>query len=242
LAIGEAAGGRGRAGPGGAGAHGRGGLAGHAAAGPGRPRRSWADPVASVLAVVALMATRWSHTSWSCCCSSRSAPCPGPWAGSPAGSYHGVSLAVVQRLLELLLGGALLAQVAPATAPGTPPGHRWDRSDLPSTASLALGGSVGPSTPSGPATASHAGTASLALQAMGPAGARPTPRRSAAPLPPWLGAGRPTRRPVSATRLARPWRPRTAATQAPRQRPGIARRRATPRLQHSYRFGVVPEG
>jgi hypothetical protein len=158
LAVGEAAGDRDRPGPGGAGAPGRGGLAGAATAGPGRHR-----PLMGRSGCVGARCRRVdgrdarSHTFWSCCCSSRSALCPG-FMGRLAGRLMSrVSPAVVQRLLDLLVGGALLAQVTLATGPGAPPGHRWDGSEVVSTASLAIGGSVGPSTLSGLATTSHAG-------------------------------------------------------------------------------------
>lgn len=205
--------------------------------------RSWADPVASVLAVVALMAeTLVAYLLivlllQSLCSLPRvhgPARRPAHVTGQPGGGPAPARSAP---------RGALLAQVTLATAPGAPPGHRWDGSELVSTASLAVGGSVGPSTLSGLATTSHAGD--------GVAGhSRRWDRPERGPLPagqrrrcrPGWGAGRPTRRPVTATRLAGPWRPRTAATQAPRQRLGIARRRATQRLQYGYRFGVVPEG
>lgn len=158
MAVGEAAGDRDRPGPGGAGAPGRGGLAGAATAGPGRHR-----PLMGRSGCVGARCRRVdgrdarSHTFWSCCCSSRSALCPG-FMGRLAGRLMSrVSPAVVQRLLDLLVGGALLAQVTLATGPGAPPGHRWDGSEVVSTASLAIGGSVGPSTLSGLATTSHAG-------------------------------------------------------------------------------------
>jgi hypothetical protein len=94
--------------------------------------------------------------------------------------------AVVRRLVDVLVGGALLVQVAVA-APDPWPGH------LSSGACQAV---VAPSVCSrsgGPVTlgATRLGAAQLGLAVDGkePVQARPIPRRSAAPLPPWLGGG-----------------------------------------------------
>jgi hypothetical protein len=153
--------------------------------------RSPADPVASVLAVIALMAEALIAYVLVLLLLHSLCLLPG-FTGQLAGRLMSlVTPAVVQRLLDLLVGGALLAQVTLATGPGGPPGHRWSGSDLASTsASLAASGSVGPATLSGRTTTSHGGERlRWPVEAMEPAGARPTPRRSAAPLPPWLGGG-----------------------------------------------------
>jgi hypothetical protein len=153
--------------------------------------RSPADPVASVLAVVALMAEALIAYVLVVVLLHSLCLLPG-FIGRLAGRLMSlVTPAVVQRLLDLLVGGALLAQATLATGPGAPPGQRWSGSDLASTtASLAASGSVGPATLSGRTTTSQ-GEERLRwpVGAMEPAGARPAPRRSAAPLPPWLGGG-----------------------------------------------------
>jgi nucleoid-associated protein YgaU len=153
--------------------------------------RSPADPIASVLAVIALMAEALIAYVLVVLLLRSLCLLPGI-IGRLAGRLMSlVTPAVVQRLLDLLVGGALLAQVTLATGPGAPPGHRWSGSDLASTtASLAASGSVGPAALSGRTTTSHGGERlRWPVEAMEPAGARPTPRRSAAPLPPWLGGG-----------------------------------------------------
>jgi hypothetical protein len=153
--------------------------------------RSPADPVASVLAVIALTAEALIAYVLVLLLLHSLCLLPG-FIGRLAGRLMSlVTPAVVQRLLDLLVGGALLAQVTLATGPGGPPGHRWSGSDMASTtASLAASGSVGPATLSGRTTTSHGGgRLRWPVEAMEPAGARPTPRRSAAPLPPWLGGG-----------------------------------------------------
>jgi hypothetical protein len=152
--------------------------------------RSWADPVAPVLAVIALLTDTLIAYVLVVLLLHSLCMLPG-FMGRFAGRLMSlVAPATVQRLLELLVGGALLAQVALATAPGAPPGHRWGGSDLASTASLAVSGSVGPASLGGLATTRQGeGWLRWPLDSMEPAGARPTSRRSAAPLPPWLGGG-----------------------------------------------------
>ena len=101
-----------------------------------------------------------------------------------------VTPVAIRRLLDLLVGGALLAQAALVTTSGTPPGHGWSGPRPASTASLSVGGSLGPATLRVPVTTSHgAGQLRWPVGMPEPAGARPIPRRSAAPLPPWLGGG-----------------------------------------------------
>lgn len=118
--------------------------------------RSWADPVASVLAVVALMAETLVAYLLIVLLLQSLCSLPGSWAGSPAGSCHG-SARRWSSACSICSSGRAARPGGLATAPGAPPGHRWDGSELVSTASLAVGGSVGPSTLSGLATTSHAG-------------------------------------------------------------------------------------
>src|SRR5512132_3707059 len=152
--------------------------------------RSWADPVASVLAVITMLTETLIAYVLVVLLLHSLCVLPG-FMGRFAGRLMSlVAPAVVQRLLDLLVGGALLAQVALATASGAPPGHRWGGSDLASPASLAVSGAVDPASLSGLATTRQGeGWLRWPVDSMEPAGARPTSRRSAAPLPPWLGGG-----------------------------------------------------
>ena len=190
MAIGEAAGGRDRPGPGGAGAHGRGGSPVALLRDLGDLGRSWADPVASVLAVITLLTETLLAYVLVVLLLQSLCVLPGVMGRFAGRLMSLVAPAVVQRLLDLLVGGALLAQVALATASGAPPGHRWEGSDLASPASLAVCGAVDLASLSGLATTRQGeGWLRWPVDSMEPAGARPTSRRSAAPLPPWLGGG-----------------------------------------------------
>ena len=97
--------------------------------------------------------------------------------------------AVARRLAELLVGGALVVQVAVA-APNPAPGHRSGGSGRVVASSSACGRSGGLAitaylVPVG----LGAGQARWLADTADTVEARPTPRRSAAPLPPWLGGG-----------------------------------------------------
>jgi hypothetical protein len=154
-------------------------------------RHYWADPVASVLALMALLAQALVAYGLVVLLLQSVSGLPGS-VGRLAGRVMSlVTPVAVRRLLDVLVGGALLAQVALATTPEPPPGHRWNGPRLASTASLSvIGGSVGRAILNGPTPTSHGpGQLRWPVDAMEPAGARPTPRRSAAPLPPWLGGG-----------------------------------------------------
>ena len=97
-----------------------------------------------------------------------------------------LSPGVVRSLLDLLVGGTLLAQATLTAMPGAPPSHPPDSMRAMTTASPGSIGSVGSIGPTGPATSiGPTGPAT----GMGPAGTRPPSRRLAAPLPPWLGGG-----------------------------------------------------
>jgi hypothetical protein len=83
----------------------------------------------------------------------------------------------VRGVLDLLVGGALLAQATLTAMPGAPRGHAPDSSHTLTTASVSSIGSAGSIGPPGPATRVE------------PPETRPPSRRLAAPLPPWLGGG-----------------------------------------------------
>lgn len=152
---------------------------------------AWADPVVPVLALMALVAeTLIGYVlvvlvlRWSC-------GLPGALGRVAGRAELLLTPAMARRVLDLLVGGALLAQVTLAATPG-PPGGR--RPDAPRQLAVPATFHV----PFGPAVGSHGNLAQTVsrparprrpadVQAPGPA--RPTPRRSAAPLPPWLGGG-----------------------------------------------------
>jgi hypothetical protein len=149
----------------------------------------WADPVASVLALMALTAEAMVGYLLLVLALRALGAVPGLTGHAARRMVIAVTPAVVRRLVDLLVGGTLLVQVALA-APGAPTGHRssgpyetmatssaLSRSDGP-----AATGDLGPSQPRG-------GTAPPAGGQKEPVEARPTLRRSAAPLPPWLGGG-----------------------------------------------------
>jgi hypothetical protein len=71
---------------------------------------------------------------------------------------------MLHRLLDLFVGGALLAQATLATMPENSPGR-------------------------GPGAVQQMTVPASMAAGLGPAGARPTPSRLAAPLLPWLGGG-----------------------------------------------------
>jgi hypothetical protein len=91
-----------------------------------------------------------------------------------------LSPAAVRNVLDLLVGGTLLAQAALTAMPSAAQGRIPDSIPTMTTSSasfIGAVGSVGSIRPTGPATR------------MGPAETRPPSRRLAAPLPPWLGGG-----------------------------------------------------
>jgi hypothetical protein len=86
---------------------------------------------------------------------------------------------MARRLLDLLVGGTLLAQATLATMPEPPSGPRTGAVPITQTASRTLSGAFD-------RAASRSGPPVTSAE---PVRARPSPRRSAAPLPPWLGGG-----------------------------------------------------
>jgi LysM domain len=106
-----------------------------------------------------------------------------------------VTPVVVRRLLDLLVGGALLAQATLAATSGMPSGRRV------AVPALTVAISSGSDGPAAPVTAYDLGPPGIGPApphgaVTDPVETRPAPRRSAAPLPPWLGGwpSNPTRR------------------------------------------------
>jgi hypothetical protein len=168
---------------------------------------AWADPVVSVLSLMALVAELLAGyvlavlvLRWLCML-------PGS-AGRTAGRIAFlVTPLVVRRLLDLLVGGTLLAHVTLAATPAWPATPAGDGSRTPSpvaaTASLSSG-LPGPAVAGGltPSSVELPRQPPWPVQAMEPVPARPTPRRSAVPLPPWLGGGPSNPPPVPSGRTA----------------------------------------
>ena len=99
-----------------------------------------------------------------------------------------LSPSAVRKVLDLLVGGTLLAQATLSAMAGAPPSRGMDSirtitsASVSTTASVSSVGFVGSVGSTGPAT--RMGPAQTR-----PAETRPPSRRLAAPLPPWLGGG-----------------------------------------------------
>ena len=103
---------------------------------------------------------------------------PGSIGGLTGRAAFLLSPAAVRHVLDLLVGGTLLAQATLTAMPGAAQGHTPGSIHMMTTASASSVGSVGSIRPTGPATRTE------------PAEMRPPSRRLAAPpLPPWLGGG-----------------------------------------------------
>jgi hypothetical protein len=147
----------------------------------------WADPVAPTISLLALLAE--TLVAYLLIVLALRSLCRLP--GTAGRVARRVTLlvtpVVVRRLLDLLVGGALLAQATLATS-ALPPGHR------PAVPALAMATSLSSSGHAAPATGHDPGSPGMGppqpRQAVtDPVETRPAPRRSSAPLPPWLGGG-----------------------------------------------------
>lgn len=148
---------------------------------------AWADPVVSVLSLMALVAELLAGYVLAALAFRWLCMLPGS-AGRVAGRIAFlVTPVVVRRLLDLLVGGTFLAH---ATLAATPAGDgSWNPAPVAATSSMSSG-LPGPAIAGGLAPSSvEVARNPWPVQAMEPAQARPTPRRSAVPLPPWLGGG-----------------------------------------------------
>jgi hypothetical protein len=152
--------------------------------------RPWTAPVASVLAAMALAAETLVGYVLVVLVLGSLGTLPGSMGRLAARLTSLITPVAVRRLLDLLVGGALLAQTVLAAPPGAPPDHRWTDSHLGATASSPVSDPVG-SAAIGDSAPTGLGTGWLRwpVDEPEPVRARPNPRRSAAPLPPWLGGG-----------------------------------------------------
>jgi LysM repeat protein len=103
-----------------------------------------------------------------------------------------VTPVAVRRVLELLVGGALLAQATLAVPSSTPSGESRGGPRLTATAMATVLGRM-------PSDGMHLDPSAVPwwrpVGEQEPVEARPTPRRPAVPPPPWLGGGPSTRAP-----------------------------------------------
>jgi hypothetical protein len=148
-----------------------------------------ADPVVSVLAVMALVAEVMVGYLLLVLAMRSLGTLPGRAGRAARRITFAVTPAMVRRLVDLLVGGTLLVQVTLA-GPGTQPGSRSSGSFGAVVAASAVSRSDRPATAGDRAllrleAAPHPWPADGHDQVE----ARPTLRRSAVPLPPWLGGG-----------------------------------------------------
>ena len=150
----------------------------------------WADPVAAMISLLALLAE--TLVAYILVVLALRSLCllPGSFGWVAGRITPLVTPVVVRRLLDLLVGGTLLAQATLAATSGMPPGHRAPVPTLAVAASSVVGG------PAAPAIGPDLGPPSIGparprQEVTDPVETRPAPRRSSAPLPPWLG-GRPS--------------------------------------------------
>jgi hypothetical protein len=152
--------------------------------------QAWTDPVAAVLAVMALTAETLVGYVLVVLVLGSMGTLPGSMGRLTARLTSLITPVGARRLLDLLVGSALLAQTALAVPPGAPHEHRWTASYPGATASSPFSGSVGSTAMRDPTTTGlGTGWLDWPVDETEPVGARPNPRRSAAPLPPWLGGG-----------------------------------------------------
>jgi len=148
-----------------------------------------ADPILSTLALMALLAEAFVGYLLLVLALRSLATLPGLTGRLARRTTFAFAPAVVRRLVDLLVGSALLVQVTVA-APDPSLGHRSSGSCQAVVASSACCRPGGPVIP-GDLAPVRLGSARLHLPVdeKDPVEARPIPRRSAAPLPPWLGGG-----------------------------------------------------
>jgi resuscitation-promoting factor RpfA len=148
-----------------------------------------ASPVVSMLVLMALLVEAIAGYALAVLVLRSLCMLPGP-LGRVAGRLAPVvTPVVVRRLLDLLVGGTLFAQATLVATPGAPP-PRWTAPRTASVAASSISGTVAPATEVDLAMIDpRAARCRWPAEAPEPARARPTPRRSAVPPPPWLGGG-----------------------------------------------------
>jgi resuscitation-promoting factor RpfA len=148
----------------------------------------WAGPVVSVLALMALLAEAMVGYLL-LVLALRSLGALPERAGRIARRVtFAVTPVMVRRLVDLLVGGTLLVQMTLA-GPGAPPGPRSSCFFGAVVASSAISRSDGPATGDLVLLRLEAARRPWPADKHAQVEARPTLRRSAVPLPPWLGGG-----------------------------------------------------
>jgi hypothetical protein len=148
----------------------------------------WADPVTSVLALMALVAEVLAGSLLLVLTLRLLGTLPGPMGGLARRVIVATTPAVVRRLADVLVGGTLLVQItlaAPDALLAPSPNGAYQ-----GMATSAIGPS-GPRATAGDLAPFDLGAAALrcSTPSREPVEARPIHRRSAAPLPPWLRGG-----------------------------------------------------
>ena len=139
--------------------------------------RSSTDPVTPLLAVLAFLSEVLIGYVVVVLALRTLSLLPGAIGGLTARAALLLSPGAIRNLLDLLVGGTLLAQATLTAMPSALQGRTPDPFHMMTTAAVRSIGPVGSIEPAGPTTR------------MGPAETRPPSRRLAAPLPPWLGGG-----------------------------------------------------
>jgi len=118
---------------------------------PGDLGQPWTDPVASVLAVMALTAETLVGHALVVLVLGSMGTLPGSMGRLAARLTSLITPVAARRLLDLLMGSALLAQTALAVPPGAPHEHRWTApgatASSPLSAEQALRRLLSPSSP-----------------------------------------------------------------------------------------------
>jgi LysM domain len=148
----------------------------------------WADPVTSVLALMALIAEALAGYLLLALALRLLGTLPGSMGHLARRLIVATTPAVVRRLVDVLVGSTLFVQIT--LGPGDPFARRPTGSHPAVAAASRLGPSGTRATVGDPAPMDLR-AAALRCSAGGrePVEARPTHRRSAAPLPPWLRGG-----------------------------------------------------
>jgi LysM domain len=149
----------------------------------------WAEPVTSVLALLALTAEALAGYLLMVLALRLLGTLPGSIGHGARRLIVATTPGVVRRLVDVLIGSTLLVQVALAT-PGDPFAHRPVGFHQ-AVAAASTPGRSGPRAAVGELAPMDLRAAALRCSAASrePVEARPIHRRSAAPLPPWLRGG-----------------------------------------------------
>jgi hypothetical protein len=147
---------------------------------------AWADPVASVLVLMAMVAEALAAYLLVVLVLRSLCMLPGSIGQASARVASVVAPVAVRRALDLLVGGTLLAQATLAVTPA-PRDHRSGPAPTVLVMSSNFTGMFHPASP--PDQVASGVAATRLVQAGSGTETRPTARRSSVPLPPWLEGG-----------------------------------------------------